>query len=241
MANANYVLQGGVELLEHPDVVALRNKVITNYKPSPKAKIALFAPCAKTKPYTHSRTHKAIDTVIREVCKTRSISPKIIDIIVISEPIGVIPRKWELYYPAMNYEMTLTTWFPLDKINQSKDRGCRNRTFAKSAEILKNRKENSTSEYVIQFLSDIIALFLMRYAEQYDYLLGYVRSTHRTMLERASNLVGTYIDIVPTHQQIQSIIKLKGRLHWVFQGLRGNLSMKILQEKLGQILDAINV
>ena len=64
IAASGTILTGGVELLEHPDVVNLRKRVLKSYTPPKETKIALFTPCSKIKPYRHSRTHMAIDKTI---------------------------------------------------------------------------------------------------------------------------------------------------------------------------------
>jgi hypothetical protein len=235
MAGSGAILTGGIELLDHPDVVKLRKRILKSYDPPKEARIALFVPCSKTKPYRHSRTHKAIDETIDNALIRASVESNILDIIVISEPIGVVPRSWELHYPAMNYDMVLPTWMPLDKLNaQSLTGEGRSRTFMNLPKGSNGKGAGSKTKIIVNQLSGVIAEFLKAKAQHYDRILGYVRSTHRRMLDLAAKRAGVQIQMIPTEEEIRGIIDEFGKLHWAFQGLRGKPARTILVKRLEQ-------
>jgi len=76
----------------------------------------------------------------------------------------------------------------------------------------------------------------MKKAQYYDKIIGYVRSSHRLMLEIASTKCGIDIEIVPSVIQTSEIIKNRGKLHWAFQGLRGKPANKFLEKILIDLL-----
>ena len=240
VAASGKVLTGGIEFLRNPEVISLRQRILNSYRPEKTTKIALFTPCSKIKPYRHSRTHKAIDKTIERVIREKQLDKINIDILVVSEPIGIIPRTWDMYYPAMNYEMTLPTWMPLDKLNSQKIIGNnRSKTFQSLSKL--SKKENSTlnTNIVIEALSEAIADFLDIFATHYDFFIGYVRGSHRMMLEIGSEKSCTAIKFIPTDSEIKEIISSHGKLHWAFQGLRGKPALLCLENEIRKILDNI--
>ncbi|AGK60203.1 Queuine tRNA-ribosyltransferase, containing PUA domain [Archaeoglobus sulfaticallidus PM70-1] len=66
----------------------------------PETKVALLLPCTAKKPYSLSRTHKTILSHLGNLIKR-------VDEIIISSPL-VLPREFELCYPAMNYDTPVT-------------------------------------------------------------------------------------------------------------------------------------
>jgi len=240
LAASGWVMSGGRRLLDHPDVVAFRKRVMTKYRPPSKSRIALFVPCSKTKPYRHSLTHRGIDEVIREVATARNLPCSIVDLLVISEPIGVVPRRWDLRYPAMNYNMTLPAWVPLDKTNNLALNGdARLSVFSRLAEMGPHAASQSETAVIVARLSDIVAEFLKLHCQEYDVLLGYVRGTHRLVLKNACQKTGAKIEMIPTKAEIARIIKNNGRLHWTFQGLRGKPARQSLARHLTQCIDTL--
>lgn len=225
------VMRGGVHLLEHPDVKAFRREVLESYIPHGDARIGLLVPCAKIKPFRHSRTHKAVDDVVKRVTHQLGLSSNAVDVLVISEPIGIIPRNWELRYPAMNYDMALGAWLPIDKVNKMNLKGEeRAKTFSRIAEVSKTKK--GSKRYIVKYLSDVVGEFLDEVGPHYRKSIGYVRSSHKEILEKALSSKESTLDIIPTSQDVRRIIKERGRLHWAFQGLRGKPALEILEKKL---------
>lgn len=231
IAASGFVLQGGAELLMQKDVVRIRKLAIQRYVPPEKSKIALIIPCTKTKPYKHSRTHKRICGALEELSASTDFSAECLDILVVSEPLGIVPKKWEMHYPVMNYDMVLPSWLPLSKFNESKDYDERQRTFSKVSEISKKITRKEQGKRIIEDLSKHIAEFLEAHIDKYEVILPFIRSTHKTMLQKAMEKVGIEIPIFPTQNQTRDIIKKHGKLHWAFQGLRGSPALGILKRK----------
>jgi len=63
----------------------------------------VFLPCSAKKPYSFSKTHKKFRDQIFS-----SGNPFIIHEVIITSPIGIVPRELELIYPASNYDIPVT-------------------------------------------------------------------------------------------------------------------------------------
>ncbi|MGC9777768.1 MAG: DUF5591 domain-containing protein [Candidatus Heimdallarchaeota archaeon] len=226
----NEVLKGGLELLNHTDVKYLRDWIFKNYSVNRKNKIAIIIPCSKTKPFSLSPTTKKILNSINDLCVKNNISQQNFEVFIISEPIGIIPLKYQLKYPASNYDMILPGWLPLDEANQI-ERGNGEKIFQTINNNGKDNKKSNQTE-IINSLSLEIGKFLHKYEVNFKYVISYVRSTHRKMIEKAIKNYKLDIKIIPTQEQIQNIIKSKGQIYWVFQGLRSQKAINILKRQL---------
>lgn len=232
------ILKGGADLLEHPDVVQFRQNILEEYYPPDNAKLALFSPCAKGKPFRNSRTHNRIDKYLNPLMAEYSIGDGVIDLLVVSEPIGIVPREMDMHYPAMNYDMTMPSWLPLDKVNKRDLEGNdRTSTFTKVQKLSENDNAQARTAEIVEYLSKVVASFIEKHTSEYEKMIGYVRSTHRTILQLAADLADVKIEFIPTDSQIRDIIDERGRLHWAFQGLRGGPSLKILQHAIKEFIE----
>ena len=63
-------------------------------------------PCSAKKPYSFSKSHKFLR---RKILETNN--PDLIHELIITSPLGLVPRELELTYPAANYDIPVTgTW-----------------------------------------------------------------------------------------------------------------------------------
>ncbi len=88
----------GTEYIKHPYFEIWFEYIIKFWKPPAGKEIALFLPCAARKPYSKSRTHRAIESALRKL-KFRNRIHKI----VISNA-GIIPWEFQNYYPFNAYD-----------------------------------------------------------------------------------------------------------------------------------------
>ena len=98
--------------LFRPEIVRFRERVKERYKKPPHKKVLLFLPCSAKKPYSFSRTHKAFRRAIAE-CGNRSVVHEVI----ITSPLGVVPREVELFYPAQQYDIPVSRTWSRDEIS----------------------------------------------------------------------------------------------------------------------------
>ena len=89
--------------LHRPEIQRFQHRLLTRYKKPPSTKILLLLPCSAKKPYSFSKTHKLFT---QQTMKT--INPYIIHEVIITSPLGVVPRELETIYPASNYDIGVT-------------------------------------------------------------------------------------------------------------------------------------
>ena len=98
------------ESFNRPEIKRFQERVINRYKKPDSAKILLLLPCSAKKPYSYSKTHKFLRKKILETS-----NPDIIHEVIITSPIGIVPRELELTYPAANYDIPVTGFWDEDE------------------------------------------------------------------------------------------------------------------------------
>lgn len=89
--------------LFRPDVWRFRRRVLERWEPAPHKKVLLLIPCSAKKPYFTSRSHRAFEEVLLSVPNSCAIQEMII-----TSPLGMVPRELELFYPAAHYDIPVT-------------------------------------------------------------------------------------------------------------------------------------
>ncbi len=108
-ARTPYIKANGIESLERPDLRRYRQKLVQEYKKPEGISIALILPCSARKPYSTSRSHQAILSRIPEF-------RKYIHEIIVTSPVGVVPRELEDSYPARFYDIpVIGMWYEEEK------------------------------------------------------------------------------------------------------------------------------
>ena len=83
---------------DRPEVKTFLSRAVKAYRP--KGRVLLILPCSARKPYTLSKSHTRIRSFLSEKLKG-------VEEIIVSSPL-VVPRVFELTYPAMNYDVPVT-------------------------------------------------------------------------------------------------------------------------------------
>lgn len=93
------------EGLNRPDIKRFRKRMKKRYRP-PERDVLLLLPCSARKPYFQSRSHRRFREATREVCWTD------LHEVILTSPIGAVPRELELFYPAQQYDIPVShEWF----------------------------------------------------------------------------------------------------------------------------------
>ncbi|MDG6219925.1 MAG: DUF5591 domain-containing protein [Candidatus Thermoplasmatota archaeon] len=96
-----------------PEVARYARRLETRYKRPDMADILLLLPCSATKPYSGSRGHREV----HEVVWNAGLAARVHQVIVTS-PMGLVPRELETYYPNMQYDTSVTgQWTAEEKEN----------------------------------------------------------------------------------------------------------------------------
>ena len=80
-------------MISHPQISSNHRKAL---KVKPKHKVAVLLPCAGTKPFPESPSHKH--------GYLPALKGKKADVYVVSEPLGVVPYEWSDTYPNNAYD-----------------------------------------------------------------------------------------------------------------------------------------
>lgn len=98
------------QALRRPDIKSYKKR-IANYRKSENKKVLLLLPCSAKKPYHISKTHKAFSSAIHTAQHDTLVQE-----LIVTSPLGVVPRELDAYYPANSYDIPVTgEWKPEEK------------------------------------------------------------------------------------------------------------------------------
>jgi len=89
-----------------PEVQRFQERVIQRYEKPPSARILLFLPCSAKKPYSFSKSHKLFRERILNLD-----NPFVVHEVILTSPLGLVPRELELTYPASTYDTAVTGYW----------------------------------------------------------------------------------------------------------------------------------
>jgi len=91
------------ESLTRPEVVRFRERIRERYRKPESARVLLLLPCSARKPYSASRSHRRFRDAV-----FASVNPSVVHEVVVTSPLGLIPRELERFYPARAYDIPVT-------------------------------------------------------------------------------------------------------------------------------------
>ncbi len=86
-----------------PEICRYGDRLVTRYERPEMADILLLLPCSAYKPYSLSRGHRAV----HEVVWNSGLATRVHEVVVTS-PMGIVPRELETFYPNMQYDTAVT-------------------------------------------------------------------------------------------------------------------------------------
>lgn len=99
------------ESLHRPDIIRYRKRVKERFTKPESARILVLLPCSAKKPYSLSKTHALYRKAIKDSgCRY------LVHEVIITSPLGIVPRELELFYPAQNYDIPVTGHWSKDEI-----------------------------------------------------------------------------------------------------------------------------
>src|SRR5437660_6966232 len=90
------------ESLHRPEIVRFRRPIRERHLKPPAAPVLLLLPCSARKPYSTSRSHRRFRDAI-----LASASPSVVHEVIVTSPLGLIPRELERFHPARRYDIPL--------------------------------------------------------------------------------------------------------------------------------------
>ena len=104
------------ESLDYPEIKRFRKRVIEWYEKPRCTKILVLLPCSARKPYSQSKSHRMFKSSIKGCGNTN-----VIHEMIVTSPLGIVPRELEMIYPANLYDIPVTgRWFG-DELEMIKD------------------------------------------------------------------------------------------------------------------------
>jgi len=93
----------GPSSYNRPDFREFRQRTIKNFKPEPWTTMIILLPCSAKKPYSLSKSHKLFHSVLRKFQDFANFQE-----IILTSPLGAIPRQLENIYPVSSYDISVT-------------------------------------------------------------------------------------------------------------------------------------
>lgn len=96
------------ESITRPEVVRFVHRIQERYTPPP-LDILLLLPCSAKKPYSLSQSHQRFNFALGKY-------RKFVHEVIITSPLGIVPRELELTYPAAHYDVAVTGYWDAEEI-----------------------------------------------------------------------------------------------------------------------------
>ncbi len=88
------------ESSQRPEIIRFQKRIFNRYKKPNSAKILLLLPCSAKKPYSSSKSHIMFK---KQIITTNN--PYVIHEVIVTSPLGIVPRELEIVYPAASYDI----------------------------------------------------------------------------------------------------------------------------------------
>lgn len=107
---------GSKESLSRPDVVRWRKRLAERYERPLRARALLLIPCSAKKPYSLSKSHARFREAL-----ISSGRYELVHEVIVTSPLGLVPRELELFYPAKDYDIPVTGHWDRDEKRLAED------------------------------------------------------------------------------------------------------------------------
>ncbi|HEX2022777.1 MAG TPA: archaeosine synthase subunit alpha, partial [Candidatus Thermoplasmatota archaeon] len=102
--------------LDRPEIVRFRRRLARRYRKPTAARVLVLLPCSATKPYALSKTHRILFSALDRVRNRGTVHE-----VVLTSPLGVVPRELENLYPANAYDLPVTGHWSEDEKTMVRD------------------------------------------------------------------------------------------------------------------------
>ncbi|MDD1696315.1 MAG: archaeosine synthase subunit alpha [Methanoregula sp.] len=104
IARSGVMRANSAESLQRAEVRRFAERVITRYIP-PKTDVAVLLPCSAKKPYSLSQSHRKFQQAIAGRAHE----------LIVTSPLGLVPRELECIYPAGHYDVPVTGYWDAEE------------------------------------------------------------------------------------------------------------------------------
>lgn len=109
IARNSVMFANSMESMFRVEIQRFADRVLNRYKP-PELDTLVLLPCSAKKPYSKSVSHKKF---INAIGKSR----KYLHEVIITSPLGIVPRELERTYPAAHYDVAVTGYWDYEERN----------------------------------------------------------------------------------------------------------------------------
>jgi len=107
---------GSKESLCRPDVTRWRSRLVDRYRRPEMARVLVLIPCSARKPYSTSSSHRRFREAIWNSGRAHAVHE-----VIVTSPLGLVPRELELFYPAQDYDIPVTGHWDRDEQKMVED------------------------------------------------------------------------------------------------------------------------
>ncbi len=93
------------ESLNRPEIVRWHKRIIERYSPPQGIELTVILPCSAKKPYSKSKSHQHFKSYIKRGARGKM---SLVHEVVLTSPMGLVPRELEHVYPAAHYDVPVT-------------------------------------------------------------------------------------------------------------------------------------
>jgi archaeosine synthase len=104
IARSGMMRANSAESMQRAEVIRFMDRVGTRYRP-PSADVAVLLPCSAKKPYSLSQSHRKFQIAIRGRAHE----------LIVTSPLGLVPRELETVYPAGHYDVPVTGYWDAEE------------------------------------------------------------------------------------------------------------------------------
>jgi archaeosine synthase len=106
----------GPESYYRPEIQNYQQNLLTEVTPARAYDLVVLFPCAATKPYSQSKSHQKFIKVLRKAAGNHMHR---IHQVIITSPLGVVPRELEGIFPVAHYDIPVTGDWDNEEIHQT--------------------------------------------------------------------------------------------------------------------------
>ncbi len=91
--------------LRRPEVVRWHARIMERYTPPRGIKLTVVLPCSARKPYSKSKSHRLFSHYVKKGAGKKK---GLVHEVMLTSPLGIVPRELEGIYPAAHYDTPVT-------------------------------------------------------------------------------------------------------------------------------------
>ncbi len=191
------------------EVKRWHERIKERYFPPECIKLTILLPCSARKPYSKSRSHKKFIKIIKEASKEKY---TIVHEVILTSPLGIVPRELEEYYPASAYDIVTTGHWIHEEI--------------KILEELLNDYIRKSRTKILGYLKDEYKKILEKY--NFDIIDISEENSEKKLMKRIEEILEEYN---PVSVEVREDLNIRSMLRFQFGGkilkyLNGRLSRR---------------